>query len=239
MAVPAGLSLIIPVHNEEQQVVAALDALWPHLESLRPALLSDFEVLLVDNGSTDATSSLAQSQVAARPQLRPLRIERRGLGVAIRAGIEQARFELAMFYSIDLPFGVAVVRDSLMALTPDAGMVIGSKRHPDSRIARPAARRLSSTILQVLLRVLFGLRVGDTQGSQLFRLAPVRARLARLESPGAFVQVQLVLAVQRAGLAIVEIPVQFTAGRPSRMKLRDGWSAFADLLRERLRRDRT
>ena len=238
MALRAGLSLIVPVHNEQDQLVAALDALFAHLASLRPRILADFEVLLVDNGSTDATTATAQSQLAARPSLRLLRLESRGLGGAIREGIRQARFELAMFYSIDLPFGVDVVRDSLAALTPAAGMVIGSKGHPDSRITRAAARRLASTALQGMLRLLFGIRLGDTQGSQLFRTAPVRSRLERLDSPGAFFQVQLVLAVQRAGLDIVEIPIRFAERRPSRMRIvSDGWHAFRDLVRERLRRD--
>ena len=131
-----------------------------------------------------------------------------------------------MLHSIDLPFGVDVVRESLEALTPDTGMVIGSKGHPDSRITRPAARRLVSAVLQGLLRLLFGMHVRDTQGSQLFRTAPARSRLDRLDSPGAFFQIQLVLAVKRAGLGIVEIPVRFTDGRTSRMKIvTDGWKS--------------
>jgi hypothetical protein len=238
MALPAGLSLIIPVHNEQDHLVAALDALFACLESLRPQILPDFELLLVDNGSTDATTAIAQSQIGARPSLRLLRLESRGLGDAIRAGIRHARFDVAMFYSIDLPFGVDVVRESLAALTPETGMVIGSKGHPDSRVTRTAARRLLSTVLQALLRLLFGIRLRDTQGSQLFRTAPVRSRLDRMDSPGAFFQVQLVLAVQRAGLGIVEIPVRLADGRPSRMKIvTDGWNAFTDLVREKFRRD--
>lgn len=238
MAVRAGLSLILPVHSEQDQLVSALDALVPYLESLRPGILSDFEVLLVDNGSTDATVAVAQTQVDKRSAVRLLRLERRGLGRAIREGIREARFDLAMFYSVDLPFGVDVVRQSLAALTAETGMVIGSKGHPDSRITRPLARRCVSALLRGLLRFLFRIRVRDTQGSQLFRTAPVRARLDRIDSPGAFVQVQLVLAVQRAGLGIVEIPVRFVDRRPSRMKIAaDGWDAFTDLVRERLRRD--
>jgi glycosyltransferase involved in cell wall biosynthesis len=238
MALAAGLSLIIPVYNEQDHLVAGVDALFACLESLRPHLLSDFEVLLVDNGSTDATPAIARSQIGARPSLRLLRLESRGLGRAIREGIRQAGFDVAMFYSIDLPFGVEVVRESLAALTPETGMVIGSKGHPDSRITRPAARRLLSTVLQALLRLLFGIRLGDTQGSQLFRTAPVRSRLDRMDAPGAFFQVQLVLAVQRAGLGIVEIPVRLADRRPSRMKIvTDGWHAFTDLVRERFRRD--
>ncbi|MGH7790508.1 MAG: glycosyltransferase [Candidatus Binatia bacterium] len=238
MALRAGLSLILPVHSEQDQLVAALDALIPCLESLRPGILSDFEVLLVDNGSTDATVAVAQSQIETRSAVRLLKLESRGLGRAIREGIRQARFDVAMFYSIDLPFGVDVVRQSLEALTAETGMVIGSKGHPDSRITRPLARRCVSAALRGLLRFLFGIAVRDTQGSQLFRTAPVRSRLDRIDSPGAFIQVQLVLAVQRAGLGVVEIPVRFVDGRPSRMKVvTDGWDAFTDLVRERLRRD--
>lgn len=238
MALPAGLSLIIPVHDEQDQLVASLDALFAHLESLRARVLSDFEVLLVDNGSSDATAAIGRAQMERRPSLRLLRLESRGLGRAIREGIAQAAFDLAMFYSIDLPFGVDIVGRSLAALTPETGMVIGSKGHPDSDVRRPAARRLFSAVLHALLRILFGIGLGDTQGSQLFRTAPVRARLARMDSPGAFFQVQLILAVQRAGLGIVEIPVRFDGGRPSRMKISDGWNALTDLVRERFRRDR-
>jgi glycosyltransferase involved in cell wall biosynthesis len=238
MALRAGLSLILPVHSEQDQLVSALDVLIPCLESLRPGILSDFEVLLVDNGSTDATVAVAQSQIDKRLAVRLLRVESRGLGRAIREGIRQARFDLAMFYSIDLPFGVDVVRQSLEALTAETGMVIGSKGHPDSRITRPLARRCVSAVLRVLLRFLFGIGVRDTQGSQLFRTAPVRSRLDRIDSPGAFFQVQLILAVKRAGLGVVEIPVRFVDRRPSRMKVvTDGWDAFTDLVRERLRRD--
>jgi len=237
MALPSGLSLIIPVHNEQEQLVSALDAILAYLESLRPHVLPDFEVLLIDNGSTDATAAIAQSQVAARPSLRLLRLASRGMGGAIREGIRQARFDVAMFYAIDLPFGLDVVRESLAALTPETGMVIGSKGHRDSRVSRSVSRKLVSVFLQGLLRVLFGIRVSDTQGSQLFRTAPVRSRLDRMDSPGAFFQVQLVLAVQRGGLGIVEIPVRLAERRPSRMKITDGWNAVRDLVGEKLRRD--
>jgi dolichyl-phosphate beta-glucosyltransferase len=234
----AGLSLIIPVHNEQDQVVAAIDALFPCLESLRPHVVPDFEVLLVDNGSTDGTAAMARAQLAARPALRLLTLACRGLGGALREGIRQARFDVAMYYSVDLPFGVDVVPQSLAALTPRTGMVIGSKGHPDTRMVRPVARRLPSSVLRTLLRLLFGIRLRDTQGSQLFRMAPVRSCLDRLDSPGAFFQVQLVLAVRRAGLGIVEIPVHFADRRPTRLKLvSDGWNALADLVRERFRRD--
>ncbi len=238
MALRAGLSLILPVHNEQDRLVCALDALIPCLESLRPAVLADFEVLLVDNGSTDATMAVAQAQIGERLAVRLLSLESRGLGSAIREGIRHARFDLAMYYSIDLPFGVDVVRQSLAALTAETGMVIGSKGHPDSRITRPLARRLVSALLRGLLRFCFGIGLRDTQGSQLFRTAAVRSRLERMDSAGAFFQVQLVLAVKRAGLAVVEIPVRFADARPSRMKMiADGWDAFTDLIRERLRRD--
>src|SRR5262247_2532548 len=80
MALRAGLSLILPVHSEQDQLVSALDALIPCLESLRPGILSDFEVLLVDNGSTDATVAVAQSQIGERLAVRLLRLESRGLG---------------------------------------------------------------------------------------------------------------------------------------------------------------
>lgn len=233
-----GLTIILPLHDEAATLAAGLAALRAALDELRPDGVA-CEILLVDNGSSDGTFALAGRLADAATRV--LRLEQRGLGLAIRRGIEEARMPWAMFYAIDLPFGTRIIGESLRrALALGPCMVIGSKAHPESRVQRPPARAIASAVLALALRLLFDLRVGDTQGSQLFWTAAARRELDRLRSPGAFLQVQLVLAMRRQGLPIVELPVTYAeTGRASRMQIgRDGWRALRDLWRERFGRAR-
>ncbi|MBM4244705.1 MAG: glycosyltransferase [Deltaproteobacteria bacterium] len=232
-----GLTLILPLHDEAAALGAGLSALREHLEGLKMSDGFEYEILLVENGSSDGTFEIATR--LADPRTRVIRLEDRGLGLAIRRGIEESRMPWSMFYAIDVPFGTGIIAESLRrAVSIGPSMVIGSKAHPDSHVRRPLARSLVSGALSLALRVLFGLGVGDTQGSQLFWTSAARAELARLRSPGAFFQVQLVLAMQRRGLPVVEIPVDYEErGRASRMKIfRDSRRAFTDLWRERFPR---
>ena len=237
IASATGLTLILPLHDEAAALEVGLASLREHLEGLRVSDGLDYEILLVENGSSDGTFDVATRFADARTRV--LRLEDRGLGLAIRRGIEESRMPWSMFYAIDVPFGTGIIAESLRRAAPiGPSMVIGSKAHPDSHVRRPLARSLVSRALSLALRMLFGLGVGDTQGSQLFWTSAARSELARLRPPGAFFQVQLVLAMQRQGLPVVEIPVDYEErGRASRMKiLRDSWRALGDLWRERFAR---
>src|ERR1700719_2916145 len=93
-AVPRRLSLVLPAYNEEagvrQAVVEADEAL--------AALCDDYEILVVDDGSRDATAAVVSEESALRPRVRLLRhTMNRGYGAALRTGFEAARFELVAF----------------------------------------------------------------------------------------------------------------------------------------------
>jgi len=135
------LSLILPVHNEEQMLLASVTLLEQHLGTLLPGT-GDFEIILVCNGCTDKSEVVAQELVRRySPRVHALSFERRGLGVAMREGMAAARHEFLMFYAIDLPFGLSIIDDSLAAAREEPQrLVIGSKGHPNSRLTRSSGR---------------------------------------------------------------------------------------------------
>jgi GT2 family glycosyltransferase len=231
------LTVVLPVHNEQPILEDNVNAIAAHLTAL--AIVDRFEIVLVCNGCTDDSERIAAELSARRPNaVRSITLVARGLGHAIREGIRLASCDHVMFYAVDLPFGLAVIDDSLRAAADAAApsIVIGSKGHPDSAVQRGFARELFSSAISVANRLLFGLAVKDTQGSLLFPRAILTANAAALDSGGAFFQAQLVIYGHRMGYNVIEIPVQLSAssGRKTRFKLAaDGLAYLYDLLREK------
>ena len=99
------LSVVLPVCNEEGILERNVIALERHLAGI--PLLDAFEIVLVCNGCRDGSERLSRALEARYPnRIRALSLEARGLGRAIRAGIDAASHEYIMFYAVDLPFGL-------------------------------------------------------------------------------------------------------------------------------------
>ena len=147
------LSLVLPAYNEEagirQAVVEADDAL--------AALTDDYEILVVDDGSRDATAAVVVELTTLRPRVRLLRHEtNRGYGAALRTGFEAARFDLVAFTDADCQFYLADL-DRLIPLTDRCPVAVGWREvREDSRL-----RCFLSRGYNVLTRTLLGKGVRD------------------------------------------------------------------------------
>ncbi len=231
------LSVVLPVHNEAPILEANTLAIADHLG--RSPLIDRFEILLACNGCVDASEQIGRSLAARYPDtIRSASLAVRGLGRAIREGIGLARYDMVMFYAVDLPFGLSVLTESVAALDGRSSrIVIGSKGHPASNVERGFARSLFSGTISALNRFIFGLRVKDTQGSLLFP-KEIAARFGEaLDNPGAFFQAQLVIYGARMGCDVIEIPVSHKEDRHSRgtrfKLLSDGFDYLRAMINER------
>ncbi len=214
------ISVLMPCHNEARHVQRSL---WETVRTLRESDVP-FEILLVDDGSTDDTWRLAQAIASATPEVRLARVPvNGGKGHALREAFKDSNGPVICFLDGDLDIHPKHIIPFLHALENDsAQIVIGSKRHPDSNIDYPLQRRVLSKAYELLVRALFRLKVRDTQaGIKVFR----RDALERVISLGlvkryAF-DAELLALAHRLGYRIAEAPIE--------MRFREKYGSGVDL----------
>jgi glycosyltransferase involved in cell wall biosynthesis len=224
--VPA-LSCFFPAHNE----AANLRGLVEEALATLPELAETFEIVIVDDGSRDATPQIADELAAADPRVRVVHHPRnRGYGAALRSGFAASRHELIAFTDGDRQFKVA----DLGRLT--ARYVVD---HPDAvvgfRIKRadPLVRTVYARAYRLANRIFFGLRVTDVDcACKLFERNALKG--IQVESGGAFFSAELLIKLSASGRTIAEVGVPHyprTAGSPTGAKpqvvlraMRDFWS---------------
>jgi dolichyl-phosphate beta-glucosyltransferase len=227
-------SVVIPCFNEERRILPTLERTVEFLSNRdRP-----WEVVVVDDGSVDRTSACVRERFGDQPTVRVLRFEsNHGKGFAVREGILASRGELALFSDADLSTPIEEVAKLERHAESGFDVVVGSRVVPGSRILtpQPASRRLSGLVFRSLVRALALTTVRDTQcGFKLLRRKAVEPILRRIETHGFAFDVELLARVERAGLRVAELPVDWSDSRGSRLRLvPDAWRMAMDLLRVR------
>jgi glycosyltransferase involved in cell wall biosynthesis len=225
------LSVVIPVRNEAALLRPAVDQLFAGLRSLRVP----FEVILVENGSADGTGPLARALAGERPELRVQTLPVANYGRALRTGMEAARGDVIVNFDLDY-WDVPFLQDSLDLTKRRFDIVIGSKNLLLSSDRRGPLRRLVSRCFRLLLRFVFQLRVSDTHGIKVWRRSPALENLMRtVRFDHHLFDTELIIRSQRAGLRIVELPVEVSETRkPPWGILRRIPRALLDIVRLRL-----
>jgi glycosyltransferase involved in cell wall biosynthesis len=222
------LSVVMPLYNEGARIVSNVEQTLGALRMLGP-----FEIVLVNDGSSDDSGTAIAGLAKKYPgEVVTLELPRSGKGEALRQGAGRARGEFVVFIDadLDLPpeqilFFVAIQR------VKAADAVIGSKMHPDSTVDYPFLRRLYSLGYFLLVKLLFGLPVRDTQtGLKLVRRDFLLRALERTECRGFALDLELLVRLVQLGAVMVEAPVVVR----HTMKFRSGiglpvvWQIFRD-----------
>ena len=225
------LSLVIPAHNEAANMPKVIGSTLAVLDQLAP----DWEIVLVDDGSTDATVAVARAAMGtAGPRLRVISHERkRGYGITVGDGLRAARLGYVGFMDGDGQFDPADLK-TLAALMPAADLAAGWRR----RRADPRYRLFIAGVFNVLVRALYGVRVRDIDcGLKLMRREVLEAA-APLLARSALLNTELYFKCQRSGLRIEQIAVSHyprVAGVRSGARLIPILRAIRDLVWLRLR----
>jgi glycosyltransferase involved in cell wall biosynthesis len=223
------LTLLMPGLNEELNVERAVTRVLAALDRIE----GEFEVLVIDDGSTDRTGEIARSIAARDTRVRVLRNETNvNYGVSLLRGIGAARCEWVGHVGMDLP----LAPEDLALFTArfaDHDVVVARR---EDRSAHSPWRKLTSWTNRLLLRVLFAPRTADLNFTQFYRRAWV-AGVRPLATSPAFLTPELILRAEHTRKRVCEIEVPFRkreAGRAHFGRLPDILWTLKDMLRLRL-----
>lgn len=201
------LSVVIPAYNEERRLGGTLGRIHEWLRSRNET----FEILVVDDGSTDGTASLARGFAREHPGVEVLAPGRnRGKGAAVRDGFARTRGELVAFSDADLSTPIEELEPMRAALEDGVDLVIASRGLPESNLAVRQAwyRENMGKLFNRIVRLITGIPFRDTQcGFKLLRGDAARAAAAAMREDGFSFDVELILLVRRAGGRVREFPV--------------------------------
>ena len=225
------LSYFFPAHNEAANLAGLVDEALATL----PSLADEFEIVIVDDGSRDATPALADELAATHPRVRavhhPVNL---GYGAALRTGFASARYDHIAFTDGDRQFKVADLGRLIERLQAgNADVVVGYR----IRRADPLVRTVYAKAYRLANRIFFGVRVRDIDCAyKLFRRAALEG--VSVESGGAFFSAELLIKLRARGRRIDEVGVPHyprTAGSPTGAKPQVVFRAVRDFWALRLR----
>ena len=226
------LSIIVPAYNEEQRLPATLALMRAYLDGRD----EPYEVLIVDDGSSDGTVALSRAIAEEWPQLRVLTLEHNtGKGAAVRLGMLSATGEHRVFSDADLSTPIEEVERLRARLQGNCAVAIASRALPDSRIDvhQPGRREVMGRTYNRLLRVAALRGLHDTQcGFKAFTAEAAVACFTPLRTLRFGFDAEVLLRARRLGWIVEEVPVRWEHKEDSRVSaMRDSFGVLYDLVR--------
>jgi dolichol-phosphate mannosyltransferase len=219
------LSFVLPAHNEGDSIEFALDALDRVVKDSRLR----YEIVVVDDGSMDSTRVKALRYASGNGHVRVISYNRNvGKGHAVKTGFMEAAGDAVVFVDSDLEIELGMISGYVEALRC-GDIVIASKWHPESSVDIPLIRRVLSHGFNVLVKLLTGLRLSDTQtGLKAIRRSAFVNVFPRLTVKRYAFDVELLVLADLLGLKVVELPINIRLR--GLFSFREVWRMFLDLL---------
>ena len=230
------LSIVIPAYNEAQRLPASLKRVFAWLDEVG----ADAEVLVVDDGSRDATLQVARDLAGAEPRLRVFGLERnRGKGAAVRRGVEEAQRDWVLFSDADLSTPIEEVLRLAAAIEAGHEVAIGSRDVVESAIERhqPWYREAMGRTFNRIVQTLAMPGIRDTQcGFKLFSADAAKRSFARMTIEGFAFDVEVLFVARRLGYTIAEVGVRWINDERTTVDpIRDSARMLIDVARIRYR----
>lgn len=197
------ISIIILAHNEEEHIYSNIKKFVDEAKDL------DYEIILVENGSTDETLQICMKLEAdTKGLIRVVSLSKASYGLAIKRGINEAKGEYVFILEADY-IVINFVREGLRLLREGQyEVIVASKRHPESIDKRGYKRRVLTWGFNILLRLIFGFKGTDTHGLKAFTIQSAKRLINLSETEGEALQTELILLSEIYNIPIIEIPIQ-------------------------------
>jgi dolichyl-phosphate beta-glucosyltransferase len=226
------LTLIIPAYNEERRLPNSLEKIVSFIQQQPEPL----DVIVVENGSRDRTTEIAEDYAARYPFVRVLHSEK-GKGAAVKAGMMEGWGRYLFICDSDLSMPIEEVRKFLPAALGEYDVAIASREGPGAhRYGEPAYRHLMGRVFNLIVRVLAIPGFQDTQcGFKSFRREVARDVFAAQTLTGWAFDVEALFVALRRGYRVVSVPINWYFDADSRVRpFQDTYRMVRDVLRIRL-----
>jgi dolichyl-phosphate beta-glucosyltransferase len=228
------ISIVVPAYNEAARIGATLETLCEHFQQRS----WDWEIRVVDDGSTDQTAGIAQNFAAEEPRLVVQREPHRGKGGAVKAGLLAAKGSYRFMCDADLSMPISELKSFLPPLLDGYDVAIGTREGVAARrLGEPRSRHLVGRMFNLAVQRLVLPGIEDSQcGFKMFTAAAVQAILPHTVVDGWAFDVEMLAIARAKGLRIVEVPIEWHYRSESRLSVaRDGPSMLREILAIRSR----
>lgn len=198
------LSVIVPAYNEQERIKNCLDVLLSYL----PLSVPSWELIIVDDGSTDGTWSILEHYKSLYHDINIVRNDHKGKGAAVRTGMLFARGEYRLMMDVDLSTTVTEIKNALIVIE-HADIVIGSREIDRAKVKTTFKRRVMGRIFHSWVsELVYGIR--DTQcGFKMFRDYAAKDIFESSRIDGFAFDVEALYLAQKKGYFIREMPVEW------------------------------
>ncbi len=224
------LSIVIPAHNEESRLPRTLGQIFDFLQKQN----FTFEVIIVENGSSDHTLALAQEFSLNHSNLVVCQEQQRGKGNAVRQGMLKARGQYRFICDADLSMPIEEIQKFIPPTLTDFDIAIGSREAPGAiRYNEPPYRHLGGRAINFVIRLLILPGLNDTQcGFKCFSAEAAESIFSQQTLLGWSFDIENLYLARRKKLRIKEIPIQWYYDPDSKVSaVRDALRMISDIFR--------
>ncbi|MCM8758736.1 MAG: glycosyltransferase family 2 protein [Candidatus Omnitrophica bacterium] len=231
------LSIVIPAYNEEKRIEKTLDQIYKFLKNTT----IKFEIIVVDDGSTDLTASVVKKVIEKIPLVKLISYNTNmGKGEAVKRGVMASSGQLILFSDADLSTPISELEKLLPFIQQGYDIVIGSRRTENSMITKkqPLHRRISGMIFLKLVKVVLKLPFSDTQcGFKMFKGEIAKDLFSTLIHRRFIFDVEIIYKAYMKGYRIKEVGVRWANDPSSTVRFfSDSLECFVDLIKIRFGR---
>ncbi len=228
---------MIPAYNEEQRLPRTIEQIEKYLDGRQ----GSYELILVDDGSTDGTRKVMDAAVLRNDRVRVESLPaNRGKGRALAAGVAVARGDEVLVSDADLSTPIEELDKLEAALKTGAGVAIASRAVRGSRVVihQPVYRVLMGKVFNLIVQLVLLPGIWDTQcGFKLFRADVAHPVFAALTTDGFGYDPEALFLAKRRGVRIAEVPVVWRHSAPTKvMAFRSSLDMFKHVVRVRFKR---
>ena len=204
------LSILMPAYNLGRQIAANIRTVHDTFSGHIP-----FEIVPINDGSTDDTATEIQRVATELSTVRPVLLAKNvGKGEALKQGLQNAKGNYTLLIDGDLDLSPELVVSFFDIMRREkADIVIGSKMHPESVIDYPLKRRIASRVYYTIVKILIGLPVRDTQtGLKLYKTEALRHAFERMLCKRFAFDIEVLAIAHSEGYKIAEAPITMSFG---------------------------